>query len=160
MACSGHSIAQSPQPTHFSGYLSSQRASTSPGKRGAEIASAFAAQKKTHSWQALHSAPSITGRGRSFTGTRRQTSPAAFLTAPTGQLMPQTPQSTQRRAFISCRAFGAPLIACTGQARAQAVQPMQFSPITCAIFPPPPFTSPILKHKSPDVNSKLRRRCT
>lgn len=137
MACSGHSIAQSPQPTHFSGYLSSQRASTSPGKRGSEMARAFAAQKYTHSWQALHSAWSMTGRGRSFGGTRRQTSPAAFFTAPTGQLMPQTPQSTQRRAFMTCRDFGAPPMAWTGQARAQEVQPMQFSPIVWAMSQSP-----------------------
>ena len=137
MVCSGHSIAQSPQPTHFSGYLSSQRASTSPGKRGSEMARAFAAQKNTHSWQALHSAPSITGLGRSFGGTRRQTSPAAFFTAPTGQLMPQTPQSTQRRAFMTCRDFGAPPMAWTGQARAQEAQPMQFSPIVWAMSQSP-----------------------
>jgi hypothetical protein len=101
------------------------------------MARAFAEQKAAQIWQALHSAASITGFFLSFCGTRRQTAPEASCTAPTGQLMPQTPQSTQRRAFIACRCFIAPSIACTGQDLAQAPQPMQFSPIQCAIAAPP-----------------------
>lgn len=101
------------------------------------MARALAPQKAAHSWQALHSAVSMTGFFLSFCGTRRQTAPEASCTAPAGQLIPQTPQSTQRRAFIACRCFNAPSIACTGHALAQAPQPMQFSPIQCAIAAPP-----------------------
>ena len=61
----------------------------------------------------------MTGILRSFTGTRAQTLPEASITAPAGQLMPQTPQSMQRFAFIACRDFKAPSMACTGQARAE-----------------------------------------
>src|SRR5699024_5225158 len=47
MACRGHSSSQTPQPTHFSGFASTQCASTSPRARGSEMASALAAQKVT-----------------------------------------------------------------------------------------------------------------
>ena len=79
----------------------------------------------------------MTGFFLSICGTRRQTAPEASCTAPTGQLMPQTPQSTQRRAFMTCRDFGAPSMAWTGQARAQEAQPMQFSPIVWAMSQSP-----------------------
>jgi hypothetical protein len=121
------------QSTHFCGAVNSAFTSMSPRKAGLEMLSAPAVQKLTQIEHALHSSLSMTGFRHSARFFAVHTTPALFVTAPAGQILPHTPHSTQRLAFISCFALRSPLMANTGQECAHAVQPMHFSVIVYAI---------------------------
>jgi hypothetical protein len=76
---------------------------------------------------ALHSSVFIAGFGHSDRFTGEHFFPVLSKTAPLGQALPQTPQSTQRFSLIVCRLLFSPATAKTGQFFAQAPQPVQAS---------------------------------
>jgi len=82
--------------------------------------------------QALQSSVSIRGFAQKERLTGTQAFPLLSLIAPLGQILPQTPQLTQRSGLISWRVPLSPDMAKTGQGREQAVHPVHFSPITYA----------------------------
>jgi len=79
--------------------------------------------------QALQTFASIWGSGQRGRRSGVQSFPPPSLMALLGQILPQTPHSTQRRALISWRFNFSPDMAKTGQNRVQASQPVQFPPI-------------------------------
>jgi hypothetical protein len=104
----GQCRAQRAQSTHFCGAVNSALTSMSPRKAGLEILNAPMVQKLTQIEQALHVSLSMTGFRHSVRFFAVHTTPALSVTAPAGQILPHTPHSTQRLAFISCFAPRSP----------------------------------------------------
>jgi hypothetical protein len=108
----------------------------SPRETGSEMRNAPGVHRSTQIPQALHNSLSTRGFCHSLLFCVVHTTPDESVIAFAGQILPHTPHSTQRLSFMMCRNFASPVMAKTGQARAQAVHPTHASVICSDMLTP------------------------